>query len=34
MDRVFKPREAEPLPARALPIPLVTKGLSRSEDEK
>ena len=34
MDRVFKPREPEPLPARALPIPLVPEGPSPSEDEK
>ena len=26
MDRVFKPREPDPLPARALPIPLLPAG--------
>jgi len=27
MDRVFKPREPDPLPARALPMPLVPDDL-------
>ena len=34
MDRLLKPREPEPLPARALPIPLVPEGPSPLKGDK
>jgi 3D (Asp-Asp-Asp) domain-containing protein len=34
MDRLFKPQKLEPLPARALPIPLLPEGPSPSDGEK
>ena len=34
MDRSFTPREPEPLPARALPIPLVPDGPAATDSSK